>query len=167
MNSRTSAALLVALILVVTLTPKFLTAGAPVDAQAEAQAKVVALKAFLVANGVTNPKLINPNRNSHNWVGWSISEPGCAADAFADIGSGDVLELLRGIRTTRTKTAFIYRGEVLDNYPRFWVARDKALARIEHVVRRPRWEKPLVIDLFYSGDCRSILKWDWSRLWPD
>jgi len=163
-NSRTSVALLAALILILTLAPKLLTFTAPVDLKAEALAKTVALRAFLLANGVANPKLVRPNSSSNDWVGFDISSRGCVAYVFPDVGGGDVLELLQRIRSKATKTAFIYRGYTLDHYPRFWVAQDKVIARLEHVVRRPRWEKPLVIDLFYSGDCRSILTLDWSKL---
>jgi hypothetical protein len=164
MSSRVNVFLLVALVLVVTLLPKALTLSSPVDGKAEIHEKSAVLKGFLRSRGVASPKLIQPNRATPDWAGWSFSLPRCKAAAFADVENGDLLELLYEFREAK-RTVFIYKGVVSDHFPRFWVARDKALYRIERVLHRPRWEKPLVVDLVYTGDCRALLAWDWSPMW--
>lgn len=163
MNSRVSALLLIALVIVVTLLPKVLTLHASVDANAEKKEKTAVLRDFLRSHGVV-AKSIQPNRETPDWTGWSFSVSRCNAAAFADLENGDLLELLYEFRKSK-RIAFVYQGDVYDHFPRFWVARDKALNRIERVLRRPRWEKPLVVDLFYAGDCRAVLAWDWSAMW--
>jgi hypothetical protein len=164
MSSRANVVLLITLVIVVTLVPKVLIQRSPVDRKAEIQAKSVVLKDFLRSHGVVSPKSIQPNRATPDWAGWSFSLPGCDVAAFADIENGDLLEVLYEFRKAK-RTVFVYKGEVSDHFPRFRVARDKALNRIERVLHRPRWEKPLVIDLIYTGDCRALLAWNWSAMW--
>ncbi len=166
MNSHLKNGLLAATILLVTLGPKFIVSRAALDTSKDAEQKVETIKAFVMSNGVRNPVSFVPNRSAPQWIGWRITETGCNAVVFPDLGDGDMTEVLHRARTPQTTTAFIYRGAVMPAYPRFRVATDKALARVAWAVRGDRWNKPLVVILFYSGkDCRQILGWNWAALW--
>ncbi len=167
MNSHLRNVLLAAAILLVTLAPKFVVSRATLDTSKDAQQKVEAIRAFVISNGIRNPVSFVPNQNAAQWIGWRIPEPDCNAVAFPDLGDGDMTEVLHRARTPHTMTAFIYRGAVLESYPRFRVATDKALARVAWAIGGSQWNKPLVVILFYSGrDCRQILGWNWAQLWP-
>lgn len=166
MNSRLRTVLLAVAILSVTLAPKFVVSRATLNTTDDARQKVAAIRSFVIQNGVRDPVSVLPSRSASQWVGWRILEPGCQAIAFPDLGDGDMTEVLHSVRTSHTTTAFIYRGSIFASYPRFWIATDKAMARVTWAVHKDHWNKPLLVILFYSGsDCSRVLAWNWATLW--